>query len=340
MAAAGITAVAVLSTHRRQGHLTRLMRSQLDAIADEQIPVALLVAAEWPIYGRFGYGPADRRLRVRDRRRRRPGSGTRPPGRSSWSTPPTLRPALEAAHEARRAAHPGRHPPGSDGVGPHRRRQRLAGSALRRRRAARARSGVTRRAPCRGRSPTRSTTRWTRNRPAGRAEVGLLVGATPEAERELWRHLCEIDWVQTVSAGNRGIDDPLPLFLEDGRAAVALDHFDCIWARILDVPAALGGSPGRAGRPTWWSRSPTTSGFADGPLAASTSRPTGPRSRRRRRRLTSCCPAARSVPCTSAGGRPRRLHEAGWLDEGSPGGVARLDATLRTATAPWSPTTY
>ena len=91
---------------------------------------------------------------------------------------------------------------------------------------------------------------WTRNRPTGHApRCGLLVGATPEAERELWRHLCEIDWVQTVSAGNRGIDDPLPLLLEDGRAAVALDHFDCIWARILDVPAALGGSPGRAGRP-------------------------------------------------------------------------------------------
>jgi hypothetical protein len=41
------------------------------------------------------------------------------------------------------------------------------------------------------------------------------------------------------------------------------------------------------------------------------------------------------------GGRSAaRLHEAGWLDEGTPGGVARLDATLRTATAPWSPTTY
>ena len=88
---------------------------------------------------------------------------------------------------------------------------------------------------------------WTRNRPAGRAEVGLLVGATAEAERELWRHLCEIDWIQTVSAGNRGVDDPLALLFTDGRAAVALDQFDCIWARLLDVPAAL--EARRADRP-------------------------------------------------------------------------------------------
>lgn len=36
----------------------------------------------------------------------------------------------------------------------------------------------------------------------------------------------------------------------------------------------------------------------------------------------------------------RRLHEAGWLDEESAGGVDRLDALLTTPTAPWSPTTY
>ena len=81
---------------------------------------------------------------------------------------------------------------------------------------------------------------WDRNRPAGKAEVTLLVGATPEAERELWRHLCEIDWVATVTAGNRGVDDPLQLMLADGRSLARVDVFDCIWARLLDVPAALG----------------------------------------------------------------------------------------------------
>jgi len=41
------------------------------------------------------------------------------------------------------------------------------------------------------------------------------------------------------------------------------------------------------------------------------------------------------------GGRSvRRLHEAGWVDEETSGGVDRLDALLSTPTAPWSTTTY
>jgi hypothetical protein len=56
--AGAVTAVAVLPTHRRRGHLTRLMEAQLDHISAEGCPVAVLVAAEWGIYGRFGYGPA------------------------------------------------------------------------------------------------------------------------------------------------------------------------------------------------------------------------------------------------------------------------------------------
>ena len=56
--AGGVTAVGVVSHHRRQGHLTRLMETQLRTMADRGTAVGLLVAAEWPIYGRFGYGPA------------------------------------------------------------------------------------------------------------------------------------------------------------------------------------------------------------------------------------------------------------------------------------------
>ena len=34
------------------------METQLRAMAERDVAVGLLVAAEWPIYGRFGYGPA------------------------------------------------------------------------------------------------------------------------------------------------------------------------------------------------------------------------------------------------------------------------------------------
>src|SRR5690606_31260816 len=58
VAASAVSSVGVLPTHRRQGHLGRMMRRQLADIAERGEPVAVLIAAEYPIYGRYGYGPA------------------------------------------------------------------------------------------------------------------------------------------------------------------------------------------------------------------------------------------------------------------------------------------
>src|SRR4051812_15122669 len=56
---AGVTWVPVAPTHRRRGVLTAIMRRQLDELHERQgEPVAALWAAEYPIYGRFGYAPA------------------------------------------------------------------------------------------------------------------------------------------------------------------------------------------------------------------------------------------------------------------------------------------
>ncbi|MEV6972018.1 GNAT family N-acetyltransferase [Kitasatospora sp. NPDC093806] len=56
--AAGVTAVGVLPTHRRRGVLTAMMRHQLEQLRERGDFLAVLLAAEAPIYGRFGYGPA------------------------------------------------------------------------------------------------------------------------------------------------------------------------------------------------------------------------------------------------------------------------------------------
>jgi predicted acetyltransferase len=334
--AAGVTAVAVLSNHRRQGHLTRLMRAQLGALRDESVPFALLVAAEWPIYGRFGYGPAIDacRLEIDTQAARFRTAAT---GTVELVPPAVLRPHLEAVHEARRARTPG-------GV----RRDdtvwaRIAGELAwpgqtfdpGPQRGAVWRDGT---GEVRGAVAYKIEDAWTRNRPAGRAEVRLLVGATPEAERELWRHLCEIDWVRTVDAGDRGVDDPLPLFLDDGRAAVSLDRFDCIWARILDVPAAFGARRAeRAG--TVVVEVVDDLGFAAGRWRLDLA-PDGAAVEATTTAADATLPVS-ALGALSLGGRSaRRLHDAGWLDEGEPGGVDRLDALLRTSTEPWSPTTY
>ncbi|TML26085.1 MAG: GNAT family N-acetyltransferase [Actinobacteria bacterium] len=58
LAAGGVTWVAVLPTHRRQGILTELMRRELADLHEREEPLAVLWASEAAIYGRFGYGLA------------------------------------------------------------------------------------------------------------------------------------------------------------------------------------------------------------------------------------------------------------------------------------------
>ena len=58
--ASAVAAVTVLPTHRRRGILTRLAAAEHAAIRDRGEAVGLLYASEYPIYGRFGYGPGCR----------------------------------------------------------------------------------------------------------------------------------------------------------------------------------------------------------------------------------------------------------------------------------------
>lgn len=334
--AAGVTAVAVRATHRRQGHLRRLMHAQLESIAAAEVPIALLVAAEWPIYGRFGYGPAVEgcgyEIDATAARFTAPRTGS-----VEIVTAAELRPHLEAVHDCAWARTlgavtrdawiwdrlsgvlPWPHDPPDDGRGRGAIWRDAAGAV----------QGVVR--------YTVSET-WVRNRPAGRVDVKLLLGATPEAERELWRHLCETDWISTVAAEGRGVDDPLPFWLHDARAAAQIDRFDCIWARVLDVPRVLGARRAPVGGEVVievtddlgfatgrWKLELAPDGAAVEPTTASSDV-----------RMPAAALGATCLGGTSA----IRLHHAGWMDEHSPGGVARLDALLRASPAPWSPTTY
>src|SRR4051812_35155630 len=80
VAACAVSAVTVLPTHRRRGLLNALMRDDLAAARERGEPVAILIASEWPIYGRFGFGAAadavGLELRPRETRFARPGAGT------------------------------------------------------------------------------------------------------------------------------------------------------------------------------------------------------------------------------------------------------------------------
>jgi predicted acetyltransferase len=336
--AAGITSVAVLSNHRRRGHLTRLMHAQLAHARDAGMAMATLVAAEWPIYGRYGYGPAmdgcsfsidSGAARFRDE----------PTGEVELVAPSELRPHLEALHRARWDRSPGSLRRPQPWVW-----DRMAGIDqwpgdsfdLGKRRGAiwRDAAGVVRGAV----AYKIVDDGWVHNRPAGKLETVLLVGETPEAERELWRHLCEVDWATTVVGELRAVDDPLPLFLTDARMAAPVDQSDAIWVRLLDVPACFAARRAPvAGRAVIEVHDPF--GFAGGRWAIEVG-PEGGFA------ATTTEPAEVELSIGTLGAlyfgghTPRRFAEAGLLTELGPGAADRLGTLLATPSAPWSTTHY
>lgn len=337
VAAAAVSAVGVLPTHRRQGHLNRMMHAQLADVTERGEPVAILVAAEYPIYGRYGYGPAIEacvvRLDTLGTEFREPPVGSvslvdakafhdalvdvydrawaRAHGHISWAPPfAEIRAGLREIHD------------GSDEARRH------------------ARKVVWRDADgtVQGVAAYDVHDDWVDNRPNSELSVSLLVAASDEAERELYRFLASVDWVATVRAGLRPVDDPLPLRLTDGRRAVLINRSDHIWARILDVPAALTAR-----------RYPTEDrlvlevvdpfGFAGGRFALEAG-PDGASCTRTDQAADLVVPVA-ALGAAYLGGMPwSRLAAADWVDEQRPGATARATALFATARAPWCSTPF
>src|SRR5438067_427183 len=53
-----VSAASVLPTHRRRGLLSRMLTTDLHAARERGEVASILLPAEYPIYGRFGFGPA------------------------------------------------------------------------------------------------------------------------------------------------------------------------------------------------------------------------------------------------------------------------------------------
>jgi predicted acetyltransferase len=334
--AGAVTAVAVLPMHRRRGHLGRLMGAQLAQITDQGAPVAILVSADWPIYGRYGYGPATEACAWEvDARTPMAGTGR---GEIELVTPPEAREHIDRLHDAMGATWPGvitRTERFWDGVaGIEERPGNSRNPALERSALWRDDTGVVR-----GVVRYRVEERWTRNRADGRATATELFADGHDAARELWRHLLSLDWVTVVRAEHRPLDDAIQLWMVDGRAAVQRDRFDHVWARILDVPAALSarqagatgevvvdvvdGAGPAAGR---W----RLSGDAGEPISVSeTSETAGVR-----------LPVSALGAAYLGGTSVARLDAGGWLDEERPGDAARLGALLGWPVPPWTPTQF
>jgi predicted acetyltransferase len=333
VASGAVSTVGVLPTHRRQGHLTRMMRAVLDDSARRGEPVAMLIAAEYPIYGRFGFGPATEacRLSLDATARWR----TDPAGSVELVDSEVFAKVVDELYDRVRRATPGHF--GSctaiaewrafAGVDPlhdgHDDERRNAPKAVWRD----ADGDVQATAAY---SVTEGSAN---NRPAGTLRADLLVAATAEAEHELLRFLASVDWVARVDVGLRPIDDPAPLALVDGRMAVLADRSDHVWLRVLDVPAALAArryavpvdlvvevdDPGGYASGRY-----RLEGGPDGAACAPSDAPPD---------LAVPAPALGSAYLGGVGWA--RLAAAGWVDERTPGAVARAAAAFTMPRAPW-----
>ncbi|MFG2986717.1 GNAT family N-acetyltransferase [Streptomyces sp. NPDC048258] len=239
--ASAVSNVAVLATHRRQGLLTRMMAAELAAAHARGDVLSTLIAAEYPIYGRYGYGPAasiseweidvprtglDRRL---------------PPdldgGRIDFVDAAEVRRVGPELHERLRAVTHGAvdrderwwslttgleemsHRPYKDKF------QAVYRTAA---------------GEVAGLVVYQADDHWTDAKvPQNTVQVRDLLAVTPEAQRALWHFLCSIDWVLKVRTGYRAPDDLVTQLLPDPRSARTLTAADFLWVRLLDVVRAL-----------------------------------------------------------------------------------------------------
>ncbi|CAL9452200.1 N-acetyltransferase Eis [Streptomyces sp. enrichment culture] len=334
-----VTGVTVTATHRRRGLLSGLMDTDLAEAKERGALAATLIAAEYRIYGRFGYGPAAS-LASFTVKGLRSGLGSR------WSAPEEGGSvAFVDAAEVRK-------------VGPelHERFRRGQVGAIDRkplwweRTTGEVRFGhETWEEPFhvlyrdgagvpQGLAMYTTDKKWDGELPDNTLTVHELIGTTPAAQRALWTFLVSIDWVTTLRSENRGPDDLLPLLLPDARAAVLNGVSDFLWLRPLDVPALLASrSYATTGDLVLEVHDPM--GLAGGRFALSAS-PEG----------AECAPTSRGADLTLGVGElgslylgdatATRLAGAGLLTEETPGAVSRANALLTTGARPWCPDTF
>jgi predicted acetyltransferase len=333
---AAVTNVTVLPTHRRRGILSAMVAAEHEAIRERGEAVGLLWASEYPIYGRFGYGPACRDTILSIDTKRTSFHGE-PTGRVELVKPDaTSRDAIKAVFEAWRVRQPGeirRREFGWDfdlGLIESAWDPRWKGFLALHRDGGGDVDGYVR---------YRTEGKWEKRQPHNVVNVDELHALTDEAYKALWRFLSDIDWVTTVKAERRSPSERLPWLLTNARAATPSDPGETIWVRLFDIPRALEARTyEREGSIVLEILDPEAPGgrarvhLEAGPRGA-TARPT-----KRSPELTLDVSALGAAYL--GGARLRDAVVARGVDEHRAGALASATALLRTLDEPWCSTFF
>jgi len=328
-----LTQVSVAGTHRRQGLLRGMITRSLADARERGEVVSYLRAAEWQIYGRFGYQPASFAANYRI---------------NTGNPLLTVRPGREPIEirQAELADARGLVPQVLDRL-----RQQQAGHIAR---PEQQWDGTFRLNTKPGREPICVLARnaagrvdgyalWTPNdgnwfhEPDQQAQAGVheILAATEDAERALWNYLIRIDLVRVLTLTEYPVDLPLEWLLSDGRAVRRIWLGDDTWLRILDLPAALGIRRYPVADRLVLQVIDDDGGYAQGRFVLDG----GPDH-------AECRPSTESADLQLSqralagiylgGSTVRAQRLAGLLDEETPGAADRLGLMFATERAPWN----
>ena len=332
--ASALTAVSVASSHRRQGVLTEMITGDLRDSKARGEPVSILLASEYPIYGRFGYGVATEEVRYEIATT---GLGLLSPteGTTELVDLAGLRRHAPPVYERFRAEQPGAISRTDAWWDRTTRQVQVPGDEPRKGFQAiyRAASGDVE-----GYVAYEGKIEWATAPPGGTLTVEEMVATTPAAYAALWAYCFGIDLATKTVAGHRAVDEVLPLLVNDARKLSVTDRSDFLWVRILDTCAALS------------ARRYVTEGHLILEVLDELSLASG--------RVALEATAA-GVTCTTTQARAEltvpvqalgaaylggvswsRLASAGLLDEHEHGAVARADRMFVTPRAPWCTTNF
>jgi predicted acetyltransferase len=344
-AVAGVSLVAVLPSHRRQGILSALMRRQLAEVSERGEAVAVLFASESGIYGRYGYGRASWHAAYRLERGEgalAPGAPADPGLRLRIAEPLSARAELAKVYDLALAERPGlyaRTEPWWD---------RLLTDLH-------SGDGSSQQIRCllaeddsgpRAYAVFTSAERWDEDAglPQGVLEVSEAIATDPAATAALWDNLLSRDLVSEFHARMRPVDDPLLYLLADPRRVRPVVS-DGLWVRLVDVGRALAQRhyaspvdvvievadelcPQNAGR---W-RLATEAGAAPAGFRATCERTTAP--------ADVVLPVSAVGAAYLGGTGLKAMASAGLITEATPGSLAALSTAMSWEPAPWCPMTF
>lgn len=334
VALSGISGVTVAPTHRRRGLASRMMAADLARAKAAGTPLAGLIAAEYPIYGRFGFGPATETARwtvdARDLRFRR-----ELPGTVEFLEPAVARVEAAALWDRIRTAQNG-------AVSREDFRwDRETGQALR--------EGTPEprdvlHVVCRdasgeivGYAAYKHIERWTNQRPDNDMVVSALLATHPLFEARLWQYLTEHDWTARVIGPEQDRVDPLWRdLLVDRRMAASADAWDFLWLRVLDPAAALAARRySRADRLVL--RVEDKDGYAQGVFALESAEDGSARCAPSLESPDLTLPADRLASIYLGGYTAARYALLGMIEEHTPGAAERLSRMFAADLAPHNP---